>query len=248
MVLRLEQISKHYLRPGGGDRCALDQVSLEVSRGEILGIFGPSGSGKTTLLRIAAGLQRPSAGTVTYNGERLDEMSASERTRFRRREIACVWAAQPEQERLSVLDHVALPLLVDRRNHRAAERRAREALLVCEAEQCAGMELHELSDGERRRVAIARALATEPRLLLADGPSANLSVIEQDAVMALLSSLAREAKVAVLITDYDAAALIRADSILYLCEGKLVNSEPPDNRGRIYHFPPDRAHRVAADA
>jgi ABC-type lipoprotein export system ATPase subunit len=248
VILRLEQVSKRYPRSDGGFKVAVDDVSLELDHGQIMGIFGPSGSGKTTLLRIAAGLQTPDSGTITYNGERLDEMSATERMRFRRREIACIWAAQPWQERLSVLDHVAVPLLVDRRDHRSAERRAREALLVCEAEQCAGMELHELSDGERQRVAIARALVTEPRLLLADGPASSLSLVEQEAIMVLLSSLAREAKVAVLIADSDAEALLRADPILYLAAGKLVDPEPTSERGRIYSFPSARSRRAASDA
>lgn len=246
-LLRLENVCKRYPRTAGY-KVALEEVSLELERGQITGIFGPSGSGKTTLLRIAAGMQAPDSGTVSYDGERLDEMSASERMRFRRREIACIWAAQPWQERLSVLDHVALPLLVDHRDRRSAGRRAREALLACEAEQCAGMELHELSDGERQRIAIARALVTEPRLLLADGPASSLSLVEQEGVMVLLSSLAREAKVAVLITDSDADALLRADPILYLLDGKLVNSEPFGERGRVYRFPSTRSRRAAADA
>jgi ABC-type lipoprotein export system ATPase subunit len=248
MILRLEAVSKRYVRSTGTPKVALDGVSVELDRGQIMGIFGPSGAGKTTLLKIAAGLQTPDAGAVTYNGERLDQMSGAERTRFRRREIACVWAAQPWQERLSVLDHVAMPLLVDRRAHRTAERRAREALLACEAEQCVDMELHELCDGERQRVAIARALVTEPRLLLADGPASSLSLIEQEGIMVLLSSLAREAKVAVLITDSDAEALLRAEPILYIADGKLVNPEPSSEPGRLYSFPPSRSRQAAADA
>jgi putative ABC transport system ATP-binding protein len=246
-MLRLEQISKRYSRPDGS-RIALDDVSIELDRGQIMGIFGPSGSGKTTLLRIAAGLRRPDSGTVTYNGERLDEMSAMERTRFRRREIACVWAAQSWQEGLGVLDHVALPLLVDRCGPRNAERRVREALLACEAEQCVDLELHELSDGERQRVAIARALVTEPRLLLADGPASNLSLIEQEGIMMLLSALAREARVAVLITASDAQTLMGAEPILYLRDGQLIDPEPMSERGKVYRFPPAGSRRAAADA
>jgi ABC-type lipoprotein export system ATPase subunit len=175
-------------------------------------------------------------------------MTGGERKRFRRREIACVWAAKPWQERLSVLEHLTVPLLVDGRDHRSAERAAREALLVCEAEQCVGMELCELSDGERQRVAIARALVSEPRLLLADGPASSLSLVEQERIMVLLTSLAREAKVAVLITDSDAEALLRADPILYLCDGKLVGTEPTSDRGRLLRFPTGRSRRAAADA
>jgi ABC-type lipoprotein export system ATPase subunit len=246
-MLRLERISKHYSRPDGM-RTALDEVSLELDRGQVMGIFGPSGSGKTTLLRIAAGFRAPDTGTVTYNGERLDRMSARERTRFRRREIACVWASEPWQERLSVVDHVAMPLLVDGCGHRRAEQRVREALLACEVEMCVGMDLCELSDGERQRVAIARALVSEPHLLLADGPASTLSLVEQEGVMLLLSTLARQARVAVLVTGSDAAALLRADPILYLRDGKLIDPEPTSERGKVYRFPSVEPRRIAADA
>jgi putative ABC transport system ATP-binding protein len=227
----------------------MDDVSLEVNRGQIMGIFGPSGAGKTTLLRIAAGLRRPDSGTVSYNGRRLDEMSATERTRFRRREIACVWTGQSfSQERLDVFDHVALPLLVDGCGHRDADWRVREALLACEAEQCVDMELRELSDGERQRVEIARALITEPRLLLADGPASNLSLIEQEEIMALLSALAREARVAVLVTASDAQTLFGAHPLHYLRDGKLIDPEPIAERGKVYPFPLSGSRSARTDA
>jgi len=235
MLLALERISKRHHRAGAG-RPALVDVSLEVARGQMVGVFGPSGSGKSTLLRIAAGLLAPDSGAVFYDGQRLDRIPSAERTRLRRREIACTWA-EPAAGRLSVLDHVALPLLVDRRDHRPAQRRAREALLACEAEHCADAELDELSGGERQRVEIARALVIEPRLVLADGPAANLSLVEQEAVMALLGSLAHHARVAVLIAAGDAEALIGADPIHYLNEGRLANGAPAGERGRLYRFP-----------
>jgi putative ABC transport system ATP-binding protein len=247
VILELDRVSKRYPRPDGEERVALDGVSIELERGQMMGIFGPSGAGKTTLLRIAAGLQVPDSGAVSYGGERLDRMSSSERQRFRRREVACIWARQPVQARLGVVEHVAMPLLVDGRPRRLAARRAREALLVCGVEQCVGMELSELSDGERQRVEVARALVSEPRLLLADGPAASLSLVEQEEIMVLLGSLAREARVAVLVADVDAEALIRAEPILYLRDGKLVNPEPSAERGRLYSFPSTQSRR-AADA
>ncbi|HXC45410.1 MAG TPA: ATP-binding cassette domain-containing protein [Solirubrobacteraceae bacterium] len=246
-MLRLERISKRRSRPGERE-LALDEISFELDRGQIMGIFGPSGAGKTTLLRIAAGLHRPDSGTVTYNGRRLEEMSAAERTRFRRREIACVWALQPWQERLDVFDHVALPLLVDGCGRREVEWRVHEALLACEADQCTDLKLDELSTGERQRVELARALITEPRLLLADGPTSNLSLIEREGIMELLSALAREARVAVLVTASDAQTLVGAQPVHYLRDGKLIDSEPIDTRGKVYPFPGARSHRAAADA
>jgi putative ABC transport system ATP-binding protein len=246
-MLRLEAISKSYIRPDGC-RVALDSVSLEVERGQIMGIFGPSGSGKTTLLRIASGLRPPDAGTVTYHRKRLDQMSASERTRFRRREIACVWQAEAWEARLSVFNHVAVRLLVDRCGKREAKRRVQEALLACEADQCLDMRLEELSDGERQRVAIARAIVTEPSLLLADSPASCLSWLEQDQIMALLASLAKEARVAVLVTDSNAKALVQANPLRYLRDGKLIDPEPISNRAKVYHFPAGGLRRAAADA
>jgi putative ABC transport system ATP-binding protein len=140
MMLRLERVSKRFARPAG-ERLALDDVSLELARGQIMGVYGPNGSGKTTLLRIAAGLQRPDSGMVIYNGQRLDGMSGRELMRFRRREIACVWGdPPPASSGVSVLAHVAMRLLVDRRDYRVAECQAREVLLACAVEQCAGME------------------------------------------------------------------------------------------------------------
>lgn len=247
MLMQLDNVSKSYSR-SGGQRVALDGVSLTLERGEMVGVFGPSGSGKTTLLRIAAGLQRPDSGSVIYDGDRVDAMSPAELTRFRRREIACIWGETSIPDGFSVLDHVAVPLLVDHRDRHVAERRARQALLACEIEHCAQAGLEELSDGERQRVAIARALASEPRLLLADSPASRLSLIEQERLMALIASLAREAKVAVLVTDSDAEALIHCTRVVYLSGGKLLESAPTQGLGRIYPFPMPAVRSSAADA
>jgi putative ABC transport system ATP-binding protein len=247
VVLRLEQICKSYERRSGR-RVALDHVSLELRHGQIMGIFGPSGAGKTTLLRIAAGLETPDSGVVTYNGEPLDEMSPAQQRRYRRRDVGCVWAGQSWAPGLSVLEHVELPLLVDGCESRVARRLARELLLVCEAEHCVDLDIEELSDGERQRVAIACALVIEPRMLLVDGAVSGLSLIEQETIMALLASLAREAKVAVLIADTGAADMLRADPIIYLRDGRLINAEPVDGKGKLYKLPTAISHRSAADA
>jgi putative ABC transport system ATP-binding protein len=97
-------------------------------------------------------------------------------------------------------------------------------------------------------VAIARALVTEPRLLLADRPASSLSLIEQEEIMTLLHALARDARVAVLITDSDAEALLHAEPVLYLREGRLVNPEPAGERGRLYRLPSPVDRGAALDA
>jgi putative ABC transport system ATP-binding protein len=247
VILRLEQICKFYWRRTGC-KVALDHVSLELNRGQIMGIFGPSGSGKTTLLRIAAGLVAPDSGVVTYKGERMDEMSVAQRRRYRRREVGCVWTGEPWVPGLSVREHVELPLLIDGCENHAAGRLARKFLLACDAEQCVDLDPEELSDGERQRVAIARALVTEPRLLLVDGAVSGLSVMEQEEIMALLASLAHEAKVAVLVADTGAGQILCADPVLYMRDGKLIGADPVDETGKLYTLPTPTSRPSAADA
>jgi putative ABC transport system ATP-binding protein len=248
MTLRVSEVSKRFGRPGGEGKLALDGVSFEVGPGELVGVFGPSAAGKTTLLRIAAGMLSADSGWVSYGGERLDRMSVAERKRLRRREIACVWSGQEGQDRLTVLDHVALPLLIDGREKRLALARAEKALWACEAEQCQGMEMRDLSDGERQRVALARAVVCEPRFVLADAPASNLSLPEREMIMHLLSRLACQGNVAVLATSSDAESLARADQLLYLRGGRLLATEPGDSQGTLYSFPSVLSRRTAADA
>jgi ABC-type lipoprotein export system ATPase subunit len=247
VILSFEQVCKSYRRRGGS-KLALDHVSFELRRGQIMGIFGPSGAGKTTLLRVAAGLETPDGGIVTYNDERLGEMSTSQHRRYRRRGVGCVWAGQPWMPGLSVCEHVELPLLIDGCDNRAADRAARKFLLACDADECADLMPDELSDGERRRAAIARALITEPRLLLVDGAVSGLSIVEQEQIMELLAALAHEAKVAVLVADTNAGQLLRVDPIIYMRDGKLIGAEQPDETGKLYTLPTPASHPSAADA
>jgi ABC-type lipoprotein export system ATPase subunit len=247
VILRLEQVCKRYPH-ADRSRVALNRVSFELHRGQVMGIFGESGSGKTTLLRIAAGLEAPDSGVVTYKGECLAEMSIAQQRRYRRREVGCIWATQSWPPGLSVLEHVALPLLVDGCDYRAAERLSRKFLLACEAEQCIGVEPQKLSDGERQRVAIARALVIEPRMVFADGAVSNLSLVEQEEIMLLLRSLAREAKVAVLVTDTRSGSMLGAEPILYLREGKLAGGDPVAELGKVIRLPATASRRSAADA
>lgn len=247
MVLSLERVSKRYDRPDG-TRLALDDVSLQLDRGQIMGIFGPTRAGKSTLLRIAAGLEAPDSGCVYYKDQRMDQMSPAQLRRFRRRDVGCIWANQPWTPGLAALEHVELPLLIDGCDRRVAERLAHGSLRACDAAQCARADPQELSDGELRRVAIAQALVTEPRLLIADGVVSNLSIIEQEQIMILLAALASDVKVAVLVADTGATSMIRADPIRYLRDGKLLQDDPPAGVGNVYRLPTALESRPAADA
>lgn len=244
-VLRLQDIHKRYRR-GARERVALDGVSLDVTSGQMVGVFGASGSGKSALLRIAAGFERPDSGEVVHGTRRLDQLPRRERLEQLRRGVGCVWGSGFWPPGLSVLEQVLLPLLMDGRHRREAQRRALEYLELCGAASCAGAGVDELSDGERQRVGIARALVIEPWLLLADAAVSNLALIEQEAIMGLLASLARERDLAVLVTDNGAGAIVGADPILYLRNGRLVGPDPRVRLGEVIAL--DRLRRSAVDA
>jgi putative ABC transport system ATP-binding protein len=228
MLLSLQQVSKRFERKGGADKVAVDEVSLDLERGQIVGLFGPSGAGKTTLLQIAAGLQAPDDGEVRYDGRRLDQLPRGEWKRLHRQEIATIWAGDSAQPGLEVLEHVEMPLLVDRRDRRGAAGRAREALAACEAEHCAGMMLNELSDGERQRVAIARALAGEPQLLLTDEPTGNLDSTRTREVLALLRDICHEQRIPGVIVTHDPVTREYVDHVHSLRDGRLTDGLDPE--------------------
>lgn len=233
-LLSLDGVAKRYAR-GYRELLALDDVSLEVDRGDFVAIWGGSRSGKTTLLRIAAGVESPDAGTVTYAGSDLASLSRRRRARLLLDEIGCVWQTGRITRGLSVLDHVALPRFRGR-SHTQARREAHDALERVGVPLAAQARWHELSDGERTRVALAHALIRRPKLLLADEPTANLNMIEREQVLSVLRSIAEDAGVAVVMTAPDAPNLLQSHRLMSLDGGRLIKPRS-EQRGMLIDFP-----------
>jgi putative ABC transport system ATP-binding protein len=233
-LLSLDRVTKRFWR-GYRQIVALQDVSLEVEAGDFVALWGAGYSGKTTLLRVAAGIERPDEGAVLFDGRDLSSVSRRERARLLRETIGCVWGTVHATRGLSVIDHVALPLL-DRDGHAAASRRAFELLERVGARDCARTQWRELSDGDRTRVAIAHALVRRPRLLLADEPTAKLGMVEREQVLSILRGLADEARVAILMSAPDAPDMLQSHRMLSLDAGRLISprSEP---HGKLIDFP-----------
>ena len=174
-----------------GELVVLDGLDLELKRGEMAAVVGPSGAGKSTLLYLLAGLDRPTAGEVEYDGERLDRMSADALARHRNQRIGFVWQLANLLPEFTARENVALPLLVRgesrERAGQEAERWLGEVGLAERADHLAG----ELSGGEQQRAALARALVTGPAVLFADEPTGNLDAASSDRILELLVSLHR---------------------------------------------------------
>ena len=172
-LVRARALAKEYGKGAALVR-AVDQVDLDVERGETVAIVGPSGCGKSTLLHLLGGLERPSSGELQLAGQRIDQMGETALARLRQDCVGFVFQAFHLMDELTAVENVELPALLAGRPARAARRRATELIERVGLADRARFLPSALSGGQRQRVAIARALANEPLLVLADEPTGNL--------------------------------------------------------------------------
>jgi lipoprotein-releasing system ATP-binding protein len=213
---------RHGYELGSTSLAVLRGVDVDVYPGEIVAIVGRSGSGKSTLLHLAGGLAAPQEGEVWLEGEALSSMSARSRAIARRQRVGFVFQAFHLLPGLTVIENVAMPLLLNgEHRHRAAEK----ARPLLEAVGIAGRADHlpsELSGGELQRAAIARSLVAEPLLVLADEPTGNLDSTTAEEIIELLVSRVRNAQLAMLLVTHDADIAARADRVLTMADGVLT--------------------------
>ncbi len=219
-VVEARGITKVY-RMEGVEVRALDGVDMAVARGDSLAIMGPSGSGKSTLLGLLGGLDRPTSGSLAFEGRDVARLSDDELARLRNQVVGFVFQNFQLLPRTTALGNVGLPLVYRGLGRAERRRRATEAL---EAVGLAQRLLHrpsELSGGEQQRVAIARALAAEPAMLLADEPTGNLDSRSGDEVLELLTRLRAERGVALVVVTHDPGVAARFDHTLLVRDGRL---------------------------
>ncbi|MER6147236.1 ABC transporter ATP-binding protein [Streptomyces hirsutus] len=220
-AIRLRSVSRRY---GSGDSTvtALDEVSLAFPRGTFTAVMGPSGSGKSTLLQCAAGLDRPTSGSVAVGGTELTGLSERRLTLLRRERIGFVFQAFNLLPTLTAEQNVELPLrLAGRRPSRA---QVREALAQVGLGDRARHRPAELSGGQQQRVALARALVTRPEVLFGDEPTGALDSRTGREVLALLRGMVdREGQTVIMVT-HDPVAASYSDRVVFLVDGR-VNGE-----------------------
>lgn len=219
--IRARDLSKVY-RSGDADLVVFEHLDLDVYRGEMLALVGESGAGKSTLLHLLGGLDRPSKGTIYYEGREISGLSDSERADFRNRDIGFVWQIHYLLPEFSALENVMMPLLIRGWAHEraASESRARldEVGLGARAWHRAG----ELSGGEQQRVVLARALVGEPSILLADEPTGNLDFRTGEMIFQLLASLHQSHRLTSVLVTHNLAFARRCHRILNLEKGGLA--------------------------
>ena len=218
-VLSAQKLSKAVDGPDGR-LTILDEVSLSVARGASLAIVGASGSGKTTLLGLLAGLDRPTGGAVTLDGQRLDTLDEEARARLRRRLVGFVFQSFHLLPALSAEENVMLPLELEGRDD--ARERAQQAL----GDVGLGKRLHhyphQLSGGEQQRVALARAFVHGPALLFADDPTGNLDQRTGVAITDLLFAMNREHATTLVLVTHDPKLAARCARTVHMRDGRLI--------------------------
>ncbi len=209
-MLMASHLSKHY-DTARGPVPILEDMSLEVARGDSVAIMGPSGCGKSTLLYMLGALERPSAGTVTLDGRNPYELNDADQSAFRNQHIGFVFQDHLLLPQLSALDNVLAPTLVSRNAETAADRLTRARGLLDAVGLSARVDHRpgELSGGERQRVAVARALILQPSVLLCDEPTGNLDRASADAVAELLVSLQQDRPIILLVVTHSPALAAR---------------------------------------
>ncbi|WP_122978526.1 ABC transporter ATP-binding protein [Actinoplanes teichomyceticus] len=208
---------------GTGDRrsVALDGISVTFERGTFSAVMGPSGSGKSTLLHCAAGLDRPTAGSVTIDGTVLDDLTEDELTRLRRDRIGFVFQAFNLVSSLTAEQNVALPARLAGRRPAAADVTA--ALSAVGLADRLRHRPSELSGGEQQRVAVARALISRPAVVFADEPTGALDSVTSRHILDLLRALVDDHQQTVVMVTHDPVAAARADRIVFLADGRIAD-------------------------
>ncbi len=223
-AVKLISVVKEYA-VGTGTVRAVDGISLEVPRGQLVAIVGRSGSGKSTLLNLLAGIDTPSSGEVWIADRELSRLSDDDLTRMRREKLGIVYQFFNLLPTLTVRENVALPALLGGQAERQVMPRAEALLAEVGLSHRLQARPHTLSGGEMQRAAIARALIHEPEVVLADEPTGNLDSRSADQVLELLQSVSRNHGATMLLVTHSREAAAIAEREIELKDGRVLRDE-----------------------
>jgi putative ABC transport system ATP-binding protein len=221
-IVRVSGIHKYFKR--GSERLdVLNDLSLEVPRGEFVALMGPSGSGKTTLLNLIAGLDKPSAGDVVVGDELISSYGESQLARWRTRNIGFIFQFYHLMPVLTAYRNVELPLLLLPLSGAQRKQQVETALNIVGLSDRMQHRPGQLSGGQQQRVGIARAIVTDPTLIVADEPTGDLDARSAEEILNLLGELRTSLGKTIIMVTHDPRAAERADRILHLEKGQLVS-------------------------
>jgi putative ABC transport system ATP-binding protein len=220
-IVRTRSLSKEFVRDEF-HVVALDQVDIEVNRGDFIGLMGPSGSGKSTLLHLIAAMDKPTDGEIEVLGANLRQLSDKQIAHWRNEHIGFIFQSFNLLPVLTALENVELPLKLTRLGKKERLQHAETALKLVGLGDRLGHLPKQLSGGQEQRVAIARAIVTDPDLILADEPTGNLDAASAEDVLTMLTRLNREFGKTVIMVTHDPHAAKFATTVRHLEKGQLL--------------------------
>ena len=235
MSLIANSVIKIYDKGRPSEVKAVDNVSLTVNPGEVYLLMGPSGSGKTTLITILGGLLSSTDGDVVINGEDITRLKENKLPEFRLNNIGFIFQSFNLLSALTAVENVAVPLMAKSISRKVALDRAKEMLKILGLESRLNNKPANLSGGEKQRVAIARALITDPDIILADEPTANLDSKNGHEVMLKLCGVACAENKSVIIVSHDARIRDIAHKVLWIEDGKIIKTEDGNHKNTCPH-------------
>ncbi len=221
-LIRIRGLAKAYRR-GGQVLPVLNDINLDVGRGEFVALMGPSGSGKSTLLNLIAGIDHPNEGTIEVDGVDIATLSEGELADWRAATVGFIFQFYNLLPVLSAFENVELPLLLTGLSSRQRRQRVATVLELVGLTDRAEHLPNELSGGQQQRVAIARALVSDPLLIVADEPTGDLDRTTGGEVLALLEQLVRELGKTIVMVTHDPKAAASAQRLVHLEKGVLVD-------------------------
>jgi putative ABC transport system ATP-binding protein len=223
-LIRLTDVQKTYTR--GKEKISIfDKLSMRIEQGDFLALMGPSGSGKTTLLNLLGGTDRPTSGTIEFDGKRIDKMSEGQLTNWRAQNAGFIFQFYNLMPILTAAQNVELPLLLTNLSPKKRRENVATALNIVGLSDRARHKPRELSGGQQQRVAIARAIVADPKLLLCDEPTGDLDRATADEVLSTLQTLNRDLGKTIIMVTHDAAAAKFAKRTLHLDKGHFNEQE-----------------------
>ena len=220
-LVSVKEVNKTYKR-GGETLVVLDDLNLEVPKGDFLALMGPSGSGKSTLLNLIGGLDTPTSGSIEVDGERLDTFNTKALSKWRASHVGFIFQFYNLLPVLTAFRHVELPLLLTKLSGSQRRQHVDTALNIVSLDDRASHKPSELSGGQQQRVAIARALVSDPDILVCDEPPGVLERGTVTELLQLLQILNRDHGKTILMVTHDTIAAESANRTLQLDKGKLT--------------------------
>lgn len=227
-VLNANHISKSYKTAGETMRI-LQNVNLQVMKGEMVAIMGPSGSGKTTLLHVLTGVDTPDYGEIVIGGETFSQLTEEEKAFFRRKHMGMIFQDFQLLESLTVKENILLPLILERKEADIQQERFSRIADVLSIEKLADKGITEISGGQKQRVAIGRGLINEPDIIFGDEPTGSLDRKTTGDVMRCMKQMNQRSGISFLLVTHDAYTASFCDRVLFLQDGNLAKEVKKEN-------------------